>query len=473
MILSVFEHQWLEQADFEHPTDFAWLIDQDFAVMTISRRRGQWQLMARQYIGVIRLPSGDLLEILPKVSEHDAATMPADRRSRCQQIKSARAWVQRMLSEISDFSMGTLRPQSLGQVSEQIERAQLGADSVLPLSDWLYHEFAWLLDQYTPLQHYDSHQFNDRQFNGKLLIHQQLRHNAHLPHRFFIERQDLANNALSNRFIAQAWQQLRHLNMGSAEQSRPMISPLLYRWHHEPILTDQEHSCLRRSYQRAQHELLVAAISLRQRQLGMRLLTLAYWLLAGDEVSLSLGVTVQDHDHGSGRVSAHRDQSPSSLLPRQCVFINMNHAFEAWSGAKVAQLYQNDARYQIGYQPTKPWAFTQEKQVGVTVTPDMVISFEGKATHLAEVKYKRMANISQLQARDVYQIAAYADAYEVEQAWLIYPINCAQAASDHVAWPNSLTFKSAGLRRLQIWLVPLWVESGQLLTQGLPQPPFA
>ncbi|MDO5768287.1 MAG: hypothetical protein Q4P13_02190 [Psychrobacter sp.] len=479
MILSVFEHQWLKKADFACPSDFDWLIDQEFSVMSVSRRQGQWQLLTRQYIGVVCLPSGNLLEILPKVtgalspntSELNTLT-PSDNhspQSQSRQIGEARAWLQQMLSDISGFSQIDLSPKSLNQASHQLQSAELTASSTLPLSDWLYQEFARLLAQYTPIQQYVSHQQNSSQLRGKLILSEQLRRNAHLPHRFFSEHQSLARDSISNRLITKAWQQL--LTLYTHDSHNPVhhspsqlqntlgisASSSIRQWSQMPALTNHEMSQMNQSYHQAQKELRAAMISAEQRRLGKQILSLAYWILAARTAPPGFGV----------HLAADTNNISSVNLARHCLFINMNHAFEAWSSAKVSQLYQTDSRYQVQYQAAKPWAFTENHQPCVTVTPDILINFEHKPHHIAEVKYKRIANIAQLSARDVYQLAAYADAYRVGEAWLIYPISSSQAALPPSTHTASLSITLANAQVLKIYLVPLWVEAGQLMIENI------
>ena len=66
-IITVFEHQRLTARDFLHTSDFHWLLTQEFAVFTIKRKQGQWQLKVGHYIGIVLLPSGMTLELLPKL----------------------------------------------------------------------------------------------------------------------------------------------------------------------------------------------------------------------------------------------------------------------------------------------------------------------------------------------------------------------------------------------------------------------
>ena len=111
-IMTVFEHQRLTARDFAYVTDFEWLLTQEFAVFGIKRKRGQWQLQVGHYIGIVHLPSGMVLEILPK--RMAATNTPPQRQSPSQQqsaISRTRLWVQRMLPARARLEQTVLRRQ--------------------------------------------------------------------------------------------------------------------------------------------------------------------------------------------------------------------------------------------------------------------------------------------------------------------------------------------------------------------------
>src|SRR5690606_36466030 len=66
-IITVFEHQRLTAHDFVHVADFHWLMEQELVIFSISRQQGHCQLKVSYHIGIILLPSGMTLEILPKL----------------------------------------------------------------------------------------------------------------------------------------------------------------------------------------------------------------------------------------------------------------------------------------------------------------------------------------------------------------------------------------------------------------------
>ena len=104
-IMTVFEHQRLIASNFLYDSDFQWLITQELSVFSIKRKQGQWQLKVGHYIGVIVLPSGMTLEILPKFIANTASNsikhpyqsneLPVDT-----DILQTRHWVQNMLSDL-------------------------------------------------------------------------------------------------------------------------------------------------------------------------------------------------------------------------------------------------------------------------------------------------------------------------------------------------------------------------------------
>src|SRR5690606_12912363 len=103
-IITLFEHQRLTAHDFVHVADFHWLMAQEFAVFSIKRQQGQWQLKVGHYIGIILLPSGMSLEILPKLiaktsSKHNSSQPYG--LAKTNDINQTRQWVQNMLADLT------------------------------------------------------------------------------------------------------------------------------------------------------------------------------------------------------------------------------------------------------------------------------------------------------------------------------------------------------------------------------------
>lgn len=499
-ILTVYEQQVLSERDFALASDFAWLLEQDFEVFTITRKLGQWGLCVRHYIGVVRLPSGTLLEVLPKIAQPDV-TLAEHTGVENQHLYRTRAWVQRMLRTINDSNGAALRPKYLQQLAPQL---QAYTAAVPPLSEWLLTEFIEQLVHYNPLKQYASQEQNSSSLQGKLLLKQHLQHNAQQPHRFYSEVTQFEQTALSNRFIKQAWQLVvgmvfglestfTHLSSQSSSTSakatpvlinstaeptaalRARTSALLTRWRPIGLLTIQEQQRLDDSYNRAITEIKRAPIALLQRQRGQQLLALAYGLLKANMPTQPAGVGVQD-------TANHLASQPNLQLS---LFINMHHAFEAWVSSVLAQqFYERDPQYQIQAQPQRPWLVDEAGVPCVTVVPDLYIRYQQQPSHIIDMKWKAIRSSRDIKASDAYQLAAYAQVYQVAKVWLVYPVSQSTLANEATFNANANTNPNvdavpmrlnahaltgaqetgvAAKNDLEIWLVPFNVDSGEVI----------
>ena len=110
-LMTTFEHAVLTAQDFVYAADFDWLIEQNFIGFAVQRSRGTWQLVVGHYLGVIQLPSGMLLEVLPKIAQFSEVN-----------LGETRAWVKTMLATI----WPGLNPKALPVIAPQtsFEHAQ-------------------------------------------------------------------------------------------------------------------------------------------------------------------------------------------------------------------------------------------------------------------------------------------------------------------------------------------------------------
>ena len=230
-VITVFEHQRLTAHDFAHVSDFHWLMAQEFAVFTIKRKQGQWQLKVGHHIGIILLPSGMTLELLPKLNQS----------TQYNNIAQTRHWVQGMLSDLTRLDARQSRKlpsmKNLGQFSDQSMPLSVEAP---PLSDWLLEQFLQRLVHYQPTQNYQAQINNQSSLQGRLLIKEQLRYNSMQPHKFVCERSVLSQDMLANRLIKSA---LLYLMPLLSQSSQSMCSTLLQPWRPLSGLSRQE-SCL-------------------------------------------------------------------------------------------------------------------------------------------------------------------------------------------------------------------------------------
>lgn len=278
MIITTFEHATLTQFDFPIATDFNWLLEQNFDVFQIGRKHHQWQLKVRHYIGVIGLPSGFQLEILPKIGGQ------AD-------ILQTRQWLQTMLTEI----WHSLTPKTLPNLAKQTP-----INPQLPLNDWLNQQFWQRFATYQPNQRYQRFEQNQNFLQGKLLVKQQLQHNHHQPHKFFHQSENFANDTDCNRLVKTT---LQYLGTNHS---------LSHYWHGvQTILPNGYHS----TFQQAQQELHALPTAIAQQNLDF--ISFCYSLL-----------TLQQ---ASGQGQSHS----------QTLLINMQFAFEKWVSYRLTQQFKN------------------------------------------------------------------------------------------------------------------------------------
>lgn len=470
-IMSVFEHQRLSVQDFAQTSDFDWLLAQEFAVFTIKRQRGQWQLKVAHYIGIIILPSGITLEILPKLIVGMSNASHAQRED---DILRTRQWVQQMLSDLMAAATTNNKKlphtKSLGQLSQNL--APLSAQTP-PLSQWFVTQFLQLLSGYQPTTEYQTQIRNQSMLQGKLLIKEQLRRNSHQPHKFVSEVSQLSQQTLTNRLIKSALallEQLAGSQYGNRTQSA-LWSAAFIPWRQIAVLNPYELKQLESLYLTAKRQLESQPLSESQRHSAHKLLDLAYWLLKVQQSSSATGSSMNKQQPPA---FATRSRSPLRL----CLLINMNQAFEQWATQRVALLFTelnegSKPRYQTRYQPRAVWLSDESGQACLTMQPDLLvydtfasgnIAERGHCSHVIDIKWKHLSHSRDISASDAYQLTSYAQAYQAGQGWLVYPVT--DSARPAVALRQPL--QSVPSNHATLWLMPFNVLTGTL-NGGLPK----
>ncbi|ALF59943.1 hypothetical protein AOC03_07710 [Psychrobacter urativorans] len=479
-VITVFEHQRLTVTDFLQAADFAWLVAQEFTVFTIKRQRGQWQLKVGHYIGIIMLPSGMMLEILPKT----VASMQDTHSAQQDNISLTRHWVQRMLTDLisggSDSPSKMPHNKNFGQFSQHLTPL---LNQTPPLSQWLATQFLQRLSAYQPSKHYQTQVYNQSRLQGKLLIKEQMRRNGAQPHKFVSEVSMLSQDMLSNRLIKSALLLLTPL-FNANLFPKPLLSKTVIAWQHVTALNPHEWRQLQPLYLSAKHQLRSQPLTQQQLQQAQQLLEMAYWLLQGQQATINASS------------SLHDDKQPTQSTPqlRLCLLINMNQAFEQWASQRIAILFnQRDEHaqplYQTLYQPRDVWLRDDSGQTCLSIQPDVLIYHmvnkydENKknillnkkhsphitsndsnskndnhvlqCSHVIDIKWKHLAQTRDISASDAYQLTSYAQAYHAEQVWLIYPV------TDHKRQPVLLTQAKYRVNcHAGLWLMPFNVLTG-------------
>lgn len=485
-IITVFEHQRLTAHDFVQVSDFQWLMAQEFSVFSIKRKQGQWQLKVGHYIGVILLPSGMMLEILPKLmiknvahhAQHQHYVYKSDQPS--EDIQQTRHWVQGMLSDLinsHEHSHSNLpNTKNLGQLSNHLTALPLAA---LPLSDWLIEQFLQGLAQYQPTKHYQTQIDNQASLQGRLLIKEQLRHNSMQPHKFFCESSVLSQDMLVNRLIKSALVLLTPL-LTTLNLPQPILP--FRAWQPISTLSHHEMQRLESIYTQAKRQLAMQPLQRRHKQSAEQLMDLAYWLL-------------QQSNTGTGNGL----ESPSSFnhkssQPRLCLLIDMNQAFEQWASLRIASMFQQvSVNYKPAFQTQSVWLNDAQGQACLSIRPDLLIykaasvsemsqsqdakdarnteasgRHAGSYSHVIDIKWKHLTHAADISASDAYQLTSYAQAYQAGQVWLVYPVQNDDrqpvALSQQTYRDSSIDSKVPA----QLWLIPFNVISGTINSGLLP-----
>ena len=465
--MSVFEHQRLVAEDFIDVDDFVWLLAQEFTVFTIKRQRGQWQLKVGHYIGIILLPSGITLEILPKV----AAVTQKNNLTQSDEIMRTRQWVQMMLTDLMTISNRHHKlphTKTLGQLSQHLTPL---STQTPPLSQWLIRQFLQLLSDYQPTKQYQTQSQNQSMLQGKLLIKEQLKHNSHQPHKFVCEVNQLSTDILANRIIKSALvflEQLAGASQAYQSQSMSLSAALMSKlvcWRQITELNHYERRRLGALYQMAKQQLTLQPLSRLQRQSVDKLLDLAYWLLQMQYSALPTGNGVS---HKDGQI-------------RLCLLINMNQAFEQWASLRLTQMFEQSTSidqpsYQTFTQQKDIWLRDATGQTCLSIQPDLLIydtatktnsqkQRTGKAgadashcSHVIDIKWKTLTHARDISATDAYQLTSYAQAYQAKQVWLVYPV------IDDSPQPVALQqfIDSIESNHAILWLMPFNVTTGTL-----------
>ncbi len=478
-VITVFEHQRLTAQDFMHSADFYWLMAQEFAVFTIKRKQGAWQLKVGHYIGIVLLPSGVMLEILPKLMvNHDNPRMQPQ--SGCtasyqSQLEKTRQWVQNMLSDLtqrSDHPCKLPNTKNLGQLSQHLTALPI---ATLPLPNWLIEQFLQRLAHYQPTRHYQAQTHNQASLQGRLLIKEQLRHNSMQPHKFICESSVLNQDMLGNRLIKSA------LVLLAPVFSKSISLKCLQAWQKVSMLTQHERQQLVSIYHQAKRQLDMQPLQAQQLQAAQQLLDLAYWLLKQSDIATGNGIDSQ-------KISK---RNVSEL--RLCLLIDMNQAFEQWVSQRIASTFMQASRqYRPLYQTQRVWLSDAEGQACLSIRPDLLMykaatghdhhysrshknnvpdaKLSGHYSHVIDIKWKPLSHAAAISASDAYQLTSYAQAYQAQQVWLVYPVQDdvrQPIALKQVQYENETADNES--KHAQLWLMPFNVLTGSINSGLLPE----
>ena len=467
--ITVFEHQYLTERDFVWTTDFDWLLSEELTVFTIKRKQGQWQLKVGHYVGIVLLPSGSMLEILPKPIIEDEGVDKTNN-----SLAQTRLWVQAMLIALTDSNQFSRSTKNFGHLSAHLAPfASRASPTAPPLSEWLVTQFLQHLSYYRPSSQYQTQIRNETLMQGKLMIKEQLKRNSHQPHKFVCNVSTLGQDAIANRLIKSALVLLEPL----LDKSMPMT--VLRPWRQIVALDRHERCQLDKVYKQAKYQLVSQSLGLPQRRGAQQLLDLAYWLLKQSDMEAGSGLNGQSK-FGSSKM-------------RLCILFNMNQAFEQWASLSIAaRLRTINPNYEPLYQAQSLWLSDEAGQTRLSMRPDLLIrhkdlksqhliakadtNLENRYSHVIDIKWKAITQAGAIKTGDAYQLTSYAQAYRAKHIWLVYPVlgdgRQPMALQQRHNIESRQQDKTQNPPFVKLWLMPFNVLKGELNGEFVSDHPY-
>ncbi|MDF2800394.1 MAG: uncharacterized protein K0S61_297 [Anaerocolumna sp.] len=330
-------------------------------LLSLSVRRGIGKIItARNYVGLITMADGTVIEILPKIVGGDI-TEGNTRRIFIEMLKT--------LKDVTfkDFNVSNLHVDRLSLLEIFIK---MFLDEVTVLTK------QGLKAAYTPVE------VNERFYKGKLLTSQNIKYNLVNKERFFVRYDDFNTNRPENRLIKSTLCFLRKAtNDGRNRQNATRLLTFFDGVEYSASYDSDFSKCyVDRSMNHYDKVLSWCRVFLRGN---------SFTAYAGSEAALAL------------------------LFP-------MEKVFESFIAAKLRKhigsgvtLRTQDSRYSLFDSPTRAFS----------LRPDIVLEF-GRRTIVLDTKWKLLSdNVrnSGISQSDMYQMYAYSKKYEAERIVLLYP----------------------------------------------------
>lgn len=339
-------------------------------LLSLSARRGVGKIItARNYVGLITMADGTVIEILPKIAG-DGVSVADTKRIFLEMLKT--------LKDITfkDFNVSHLHTEKLSLL-EIFIKMFLNEVSVLTKQG--------LKAAYTPVES------NERYYKGKLLASQNIKYNLTRRERFFVRYDDFNINRPENRLIKSTLGFL--FNTTADSRNRQNAARLLTFFegvdYSKSYDADFSKCFVDRSMNHYDKALSWCRVFLRGN---------SFTAFAGSEVALAL------------------------LFPMEKVFESfVASKFRRHLGNGVS-LRTQDTRYSLFDSPTRAFA----------LRPDIVLEFGGH-TVVLDTKWKLLsdnARNSGISQSDMYQMYAYSKKYVADGIILLYPHSDAVSRTD-------------------------------------------
>lgn len=330
-------------------------------LLSLSVRRNIGEVItARNYVGLITMSDGTVIEILPKIADGEI-TVSETKQIFLEMLKT--------LNDVNfkDFNVSSLHTERLSLLEIFIK---MFLDEVTILTK------QGLKAAYTPIES------NEKFYKGKLLASQNLKHNLVNKERFFVRYDDFNINRRENRLIKSTISFL--LKATSDVRNRQLASRLLTYFDKVGFSTNYEGDLSRcfadRSVSHYQKVLSWCRVFLRGN---------SFTAFVGSEVALAL------------------------LFPMEKVFESFIAARFRKHLSTGINIRTQDNRYSLFDSPSRSFA----------LRPDIVLEFDGR-TIVLDTKWKLLTDSARnkgISQSDMYQMYAYSKKYEAEGIVLVYP----------------------------------------------------
>lgn len=339
-------------------------------LLSLSARRGIGKIItARNYVGLITMADGTVIEILPKIMGGDI-TEGDTKRIFLEMLKT--------LKDVTfkDFNVSHLHTDRL---------------SLLEIFIKMFLDEVTILTKQGIKAAYTSVEANDRFYKGKLLASQNIKYNLVDKERFFVCYDDFNMNKPENRLIKST---LRFLhNITSDGHNRQNATRLLTFFDDVECSTSYDSDFSKCFVDRSMHHYDKALSWCRVFLRGN-----SFTAFVGSEVALAL------------------------LFPMEKVFESFVAAkFRKHIGSGVI-LRTQDARYSLFNSPTRAFS----------LRPDIVLEFDGHIVVL-DTKWKLLSDNARnngISQSDMYQMYAYGKKYGADRIVLLYPYSDAVSKTD-------------------------------------------
>lgn len=387
-------------------TDFAYLekrcLTEDnsgfYRIMQPRIKNGCKVLQVKNYVGVIFVPSGQHIEVLPKTGITD------------RDYDKARKTLLVMLQSLREF--------------RHIQLESAGIDTLkLPLLEVFIRRFLTTVNQVVKRglrSDYVAQQENLTTKRGKLNVGMQIKHNFVHKQRFYCEFDEYLHNRPINRLIKTAMLQIQRYSRDAHNQK--LLRELLFYFDDVPVCVDTNVDFSKLKLDRGMNYYQPA---------------LAWTRLILNDLS---PISMQG-----------KAQAPSLLFPMEAVF-------ESYVAFVLRQ--QLKEGYSLRTQSTKKSLVTHAGKKMFTLKPDLMIEHNGNPVCVLDTKWKRIdgsdrANNYGLSQPDFYQMFAYGQKYLGGKGELVLIYPATESFSEPIA--NHFVFQEG----LNLWIAPFVIDSQQ------------